>query len=244
MKTTLLSKILKCMTITFLSLATSGCLILMLTGPTQFDKPETTPKKVKKPISCPKARAYTMRGFLDVFSTGMNTLSTKISRELPIQATTLSYLEEKKLSTFLIKEYDSGVCRTPIILIGHSYGADEQITVARRLNEAHVPVDLLITLDNTKTQKIPQNVRTFYNINSGKSIMSGVIPWGCPLIAESKHTKMMRVDLVVDKHFKRVNHFNIDKLPEVQSYIIEVIKDTLYKHHSYGIKSNSTDTSS
>jgi hypothetical protein len=168
-----------------------------------------------------------MRGFLDVFSTGMNSLAKKIQTQLDIQGTALSYLEEKKLAHYLIQNYQSGRFKGPIILIGHSYGADEQITVAKLLNDAHVPVDLLISLDNTKKQRIPPNVRVFYNINSGRSVMSWMVPWGTPLIATSGKTKMVEINLVKDKHFTRVNHFNIDKLPEVQAYVIGVIKENI-----------------
>lgn len=201
----------------------SGCILLMLTGPSQLAPKQTQPLKLKQY----QVQAYTMRGFLDVFSTGMNSLAKKIQTQLKIQATALSYLEEKKLATFLIQNYQSGRFRGPIILIGHSYGADEQITVARLLNDAHVPVDLLISLDNTKKQTIPPNVRVFYNINSGRSVMSWLVPWGTPLIASSGKTKMVEINLVKDKHLTRVNHFNIDKLPEVQAYVIEVIQENL-----------------
>lgn len=195
----------------------------MLTGPSQLDSAQTATLSLK-PF---KVQAYTMRGFLDVFSTGMNSLAKRIQTQLNIQATALSYLEEKKLARFLINNYQSGRFKGPIILIGHSYGADDQITVAKRLNDAHVPVDLLISLDNTKKQTIPPNVRVFYNINSGRSVMSWLVPWGTPLIATSGKTKMVDINLVKDKNFKRVNHFNIDKLPEVQAYIIEVIKENV-----------------
>lgn len=213
----------KIIIITFLPCFLSGCILLMLTGPSQLEPKSTTSLTLKHF----KAQAYTMRGFLDVFSTGMNSLAKKIQSQLNIQATALSYLEEKKLANFLIHNYQSGQFKGPIILIGHSYGADEQINVAKLLNDAHVPVDLLISLDNTKRQTIPPNVRVFYNINSGHSVMSWLVPWGTPLIATSGETKMVDINLVKDKHFSRVNHFNIDKLPEVQAYVIEVIKENI-----------------
>lgn len=222
-----MNKIGKLLTITVLSSLLSSCILLMLGGPSQLEPSKTT--SLTRHQS--KAQVYTMRGFLDVFSTGMNSLAKKIHTQLHIQATALSYLEEKKLAQFLIHEYQTNHYRGPIVLIGHSYGADEQITVASILNDAHVPVDLLITLDNTKKQTIPPNVRVFYNINSGHSVMSWLVPWGTPLIAGSKHTKMINVNLVKDKQFNRVNHFNIDKLPEVQAYIIDVIQKNVLKHH-------------
>lgn len=219
----LIRKAIKIVTISLLPCFLSGCILLILTGPSQL---EPTPKHTSA-TKHDTARAYTMRGFLDVFSTGMNSLAKHIQTQLNIPAKSLSYLEEKKLAQLLIHNYQTGQFIGPIILIGHSYGADEQINVARLLNAAHVPVDLLISLDNTKQQTIPPNVRTFYNINSGHSVMSWLVPWGTPLKATSKKTKMVDINLVKDKHFLRVNHFNIDKLPEVQAYIIEIIKENI-----------------
>lgn len=214
-----------------LSVFLSSCLMLMVTGPTQFENTPPHPlKKAEERLNTLIPRSYTMRGFLDIFSTGMNSLANKIHEQLGMQATSLSHLEARKLSQFLIKEYQSGRFKGPIILIGHSYGADDQITVAKQLNEAHVPVDLIITLDNTKTQTIPQNVRKLYNINSGKSIFSGIIPWGIPMQAQSKQTKVVNIDLIKDKGIRGVNHLNIDKLPAVQQYIIEVIKSEVVLH--------------
>lgn len=213
----------------------SGCLILMLSGPTELDDDKKSKKEgvvptlvssPPKPFVCKapvKAKVYTMRGYLDVFSTGMYTLAQKIHEKLGMKTQSISYLEEKKLSKYLINDYQSSQCKAPIILIGHSYGADEQVTVAKRLNEAHVPVEVLITLDNTKPQNIPPNVRRVYNINSGHSIASPIIPWGSSLTPESKQTKVINVDLMKDKGFKDVNHFNIDKLPEVQEYIVNLL---------------------
>lgn len=212
----------------FIAIASSllpGCILLMLNGPSKLDAPHTTTSTQHHF----KARVYAMRGFLDVFSTGMNTLASKVRQALPVEATALSYLEEKKLAQFLIHDYQSKHIKSPIVLIGHSYGADDQIIVAQQLNQAHVPVALLITLDNTKQQTIPPNVRVFYNINSGRSVLSWLVPWGTPLIAEGKHTRMFEVNLVKDKHFNHVNHFNIDKLPEVQAYIIDIIKKHIEK---------------
>lgn len=210
-----------------LSISGSGCLLTLLSGgSSQFEA--STPKypKTNKAAYCPRARIYTVRGFLDVFSTGMIDLAGKIDRELGIPAQSISHMEEKQLSAFLIKRYESDTyrCRTPIVLIGHSYGADDEITLARRLNKAHIPVALIINLDHTKEQTIPSNVKSFYNLSSGGAAAHAIVPWGCPMKAESPRTKMVQVDLLKNKHIARVNHFNIDKLPEVQAYIIQILK--------------------
>ena len=217
----------KALFITMLFSGLSGCFFM------PFSESISNENKASKQHAknCPRARIYAMRGFLDVFSTGLHDLTEKIEKKLIIHAKPLSYLEENRLSAFLIKKYHSEPCKTPIVLIGHSYGADEQITVAKKLNDAHVPVALLITLDHTRAQSIPSNVQIYYNINSGKSIVSGIIPWGCSMSSPKNCTRMYEVDLVKNKGFRRVNHFNIDKLPEIHNYIIEIIESEIIQNH-------------
>ena len=99
MVTKFVIKAIKVITIIFMPCFMSGCILLMLTGPTQLDPAQTKPLALKQF----KAQVYTMRGFLDVFSTGMNSLAKTIQTQLNIQATALSYLEEKKLAHFLIQ---------------------------------------------------------------------------------------------------------------------------------------------
>ena len=50
------------------------------------------------------------------------------------------------------------------MLIGHSYGADDVVRVARELDKSNVPVDLLVTLDPVTPPPVPKNVRHALNI--------------------------------------------------------------------------------
>lgn len=183
-----------------------------------------------------QARFYAMRGFMGIFSLGMDSISNKVHQELGIETTTLPYRQEEKLSHQLIDQYQSGRFRGPIILAGHSFGADAVIRVAKRLNKKHVPVDLILSLDLTKIQTIPPNVKNFYNISSRKSIFDHVLPYGAPLIAEGKHTKVVSVDLVQDKGIKRADHMNMHKLPAVQAYLIEVIREVIMQPSSSAVR--------
>src|SRR5262249_20592071 len=105
MITTIKSIFIKLLVIMMLSSLLSGCLLMMVTGPAKFDNQKPNYQKQKpnyqkqqhqkvhkgQKEKHPAIRTYTMRGFLDVFSTGMNTLATKIHQQLGMQATTLSY---------------------------------------------------------------------------------------------------------------------------------------------------------
>lgn len=200
------------------------CLSLVNCYTTRVSPPNTLRSK-----DWSQARFYAMRGFMGIFSLGMDSISKKVHQELGIETTTLPYGQEEKLSNYLIQEYQSGRFRGPIILAGHSFGADGIIVVARRLNEKHIPVDLVLALDLTKIQTVPPNVKNFYNISSRKSIFDHVLPYGAPLVAEGKHTNVVCVDLVQDKGIKRADHMNMHKLPAVQAYLIDIIKAVIKK---------------
>jgi hypothetical protein len=201
----------------------SGCVFMLLFGPTKFQEP---PVSRQTPHKSNNYTAYAMRGLLDVFSTGMDSLAKRLETVLMIQATSLASTETIPLSKHIIHNYQMGY-RNEIVLIGHSYGADDQIILAKLLQPYGISVALLITLDTTKKQTIPANVKNYYNLSSGKSIFNILVPWGVFADAESKQTKMHNIDLLHDKGFVRVNHFNIDKLPEVQDYVIAIIKANL-----------------
>lgn len=180
--------------------------------------------------SCPSAQIYTIRGLLGVFSLGMIHLADRIEKETGIPTQSLSFVDAKPLSKYLIKRYqsESNPCKAPIVLIGHSLGADADIVVAKELNKAHVPVALIIDLDHTHSQTVPSNVATIYNISSGEYKH---MPWGCRLIAQSSKTKMIRVNLVKDQNITHVHHFNISWLPQVHDYVIQIIKTKIIDIH-------------
>lgn len=171
------------------------------------------------------ARVYTMRGLFGV-SVGMDMLAQKVRSQLGVYATPLYYYESERLSKVLIDDYKTKGFRGPIVLIGHSFGADEQIKVAKRLNKENIPVDVLITLDHTKRQTIPANVRHYYNLSSG-SFITMLIPWGVPLQAQNTRTHMTYINLATEKRLYWVHHFNIDRLKEVHEYIMDVIKHAI-----------------
>ncbi len=117
----------------------------------------------------------------------------------------------------------------PIVLIGHSYGADDVIRIARRLDDAKVPVDLLITLDPVTPPAIPNNVRRAVNLYQSNGAMDK-LPWlrGVAVKTEPgfkgqlvcSNIRTDRRDLLTPK----VDHFNIEKQEPIHN---EVIKQVL-----------------
>lgn len=221
--------ILKISLIMIMCLSLVGCYVTTINPSSKFKSFGTRNINARQSAQANEPRFYAMRGFMGIFSLGMDSISNKVHQELGLETTTLPYGQEEKFSEYLIKEYRTGRFRGPIILAGHSFGADAVLRVARRLNQAHIPVDLVLALDLTKIQTVPPNVRNFYNISSRKSIFDHVLPYGAPLAGEGQHTNIVMVDLVKDKGIKRADHMNMHKLPAVQAYLIDVIKTVMMR---------------
>jgi hypothetical protein len=65
-----------------------------------------------------------------------------------------------------------------IVIYGHSWGASEAVTLARRLNELHIPVLLTIQVDsveksNEDDRDIPPNVRQAINFYQTRGLIHG-----------------------------------------------------------------------
>jgi hypothetical protein len=76
-------------------------------------------------IAQPRAHVYLLRGLLNIFSLGMDTLAEKIQRR-GIYATVHNHTEWEALADQAAAAYRAGK-EGPIIIVGHSLGADAVI---------------------------------------------------------------------------------------------------------------------
>jgi thioesterase domain-containing protein len=93
--------------------------------------------------------------------------------------------QARELGDALLRHYRGRGDADPLVLVGFSFGADEAIRIARRLEEARVPVALLVTLDPVTPPPVPGNVlcgRNFYQSNG----VWDALPWlrGVPVKPE------------------------------------------------------------
>lgn len=165
-----------------------------------------------------KGEVYTMRGFGGIFSTGMNRLEDTFAQQYHIRTASTIWYKAGSLSDFIIKHYQTKELQGPLVLIGHSLGANEQIRVAKYLNQAHIRVDLLITIDAVAPYKVPPNVKEVLNIYK-----PGFVPMlsGLKVTAidpQRTHVENLNVNTIKALH---VNHFTIDKKPEIQKIMLD-----------------------
>ena len=217
------------MNASFKTLAAAALLGLISTGCADISNGKTSAIQPVATATNPRVgNAYLFRGFIGVFSTGMNTLGDEL-KDGGVQATVFQADQWTSVADTIADRYKNNPTAEPIVLVGHSYGADNIVRVAQRLKDKNVKIDLLITLDPVTPPKVPANVKQVVNLYQSNGVFDAM-PWlrGIPLEAEKPNTVALanenirtdRKDLLEDG----LNHFNIEKQAKVHAEVIKQIQ--------------------
>lgn len=103
-----------------------------------------------------------LRGLFNIFSYGMDELARKLEAQNRV-VTVSGHGSWRELADTLAARHRPGGSRIPLVLIGHSLGANDIISMAARLGQMGVAVDLLIPIDATAPPPVPGNVRRVVN---------------------------------------------------------------------------------
>ena len=158
-------------------------------------------------------RVFMMRGFLDV-STGLDDLAVKLKRQaIPADVTT--YIAESDVASAALRYYKLKPGRK-IVLVGHSLGANAAVNVARELQNANVPVALLVAFSPADSKAVPGNVARaidYYQSNS--------TAFNTPYSRGVGFSGTLRnIDLAKDAN---IHHLNIEKSPRLHAETIRQI---------------------
>src|SRR5262252_3401529 len=159
-----------------------------------------------------ETRVYLLRGWFGVFSTGLDSLAAGL-RSKGIKAETVGHLAWKTSVSNIIKWHASGNSG-PLVLVGHSQGANNVIDMARLLQRENISVDLLVTLAPAGQDPIPVNVVRAINYYNSPG-------WGAPVTADAGYRgKLTNINLGGDFG---ITHMAIDKNPKIQAEIERAI---------------------
>src|SRR5229473_8315454 len=159
-----------------------------------------------------ETRVYLLRGWFGVFSTGLDSLAAEL-RSKGIKTETVGHLAWKTTVANIIKDHTSGKSG-PLILVGHSQGANNVIEMARLLERGKIPVDLLVTLAPLLQDPVPGNVVRAINYYHSPG-------WGAPVLADAGfHGKLSNINLGGDLG---ISHIAMDKSPKIQAEIERAI---------------------
>ena len=178
----------------------------------------------------PQGNVLVIRGVFSVFSLGLDDLASQLKRQgLDVQVTSpsLSYAAAE----IICQRRASGQARGPIMLIGHSLGADLLPSLARQFGSQGLWVDLMIMIDSTNPSTVPANVKRCVNLyQSNFSPTWFRICRGAPIKAESLQTQLVNVDIRRLPHqgqADKIDHFNIDESPWIHQMVFREIHHTV-----------------
>jgi hypothetical protein len=169
---------------------------------------------------------YLIRGLIGVFSTGMDGLSDQI-RQQGVRSHVFQDNQHSHLADAIVRQYKGVKNPEPLILVGHSYGADDVTRIAHVLAQHGIKVDLAVTVDATTPKTLPPNVALCYNYYQTQALDAIPMFRGIPLKHEKPGSGTLhninlrkdRTDLLEDG----TNHVNIDKNALLQAAIVKHI---------------------
>ncbi|MGA7429467.1 MAG: thioesterase domain-containing protein [Xanthobacteraceae bacterium] len=157
-----------------------------------------------------RAHVYLFRGLADIFSTGMDTLADEINKR-GVYATSHSHTEWKSLADQAAVDYKAGK-EGPIVLIGHSLGADAVMEMADYLGDKGVPVALVMPFDGTQSFPASANISRVVNFTQRDYAYMRKGP--------GFRGTLVNVDLSSDPN---IGHLNIDKSARLHARAITEI---------------------
>lgn len=159
------------------------------------------------------AKVYLLRGFLNVFSLGLDELSAKIEKR-GIRSEVYNHTSWSRLAGEIAAEYKSGQTR-PIVLIGHSAGGTAVVSLVEALGQAGVPVALAVTLDISSMPINGGRVGTFLNLYASTGALSA---------GRGFHGRLVNKDLGKEP---LVGHFTIDKVDAVHELVLRYVSSAV-----------------
>ena len=166
---------------------------------------------------------YLLRGFIGIFSTGIDHLGEEINAA-GVRANVYQDDQWHDLAEQIAKVYAGKTEHEPLILVGHSYGADDVVRIARVLEQYHITVDLLVTIDPVTPPPVPDNVVRTVDLYRPNGIFDA-FPFfrGVPLQADSGARAPDNVNIRTDpRHLMDpdTDHFNIEKKEKIHRVVI------------------------
>jgi hypothetical protein len=153
---------------------------------------------------------------LNVFSLGMDSLTEEL-KQRGVDATVHGYGDWQTLADQAAANYKAGK-EAPIILIGHSYGADAVMVMAAYLGRKGVPVAMVVPFDGSKSFAASDNVGRVLNLTQRDyAYMRG---------GPGFHGKLDNVDVSSDSS---INHINIDKSPRLHARVVAEVLAVIRK---------------
>jgi len=213
-----------------------GCFSSMKRGDVAAIQPQSDSPRV--------GNVYLIRGLIGLFSAGIDKLTTQINDD-GIRAHVYQETQDPQIADAIIAKYEKQSQHEPLCLIGHSVGAEDVITIARKLQAHHIDVDLMVCLDATNPTAVPTNVKRCVNYYQSSLMDYLPVLRGLPLKTEPQFAGSME-NLNVRGERRDLlewdtNHVNIDKNEKIHTDIIRRLNDICVQRPAW-VKAHTSTT--
>jgi Lipase (class 3) len=152
---------------------------------------------------------YLMRGLMDIFSRGIDEMAAKMRRK-GLFAVNTSYTEWENIAEDIVRRSKQKQVSYPIIIIGHSLGANDASKLASYLGDRNVKVSLVVAFDPTEPGYVGKNVGTVINYH---------LPHDNNKIYKRRGFRGQLTNVNVSRD-PDITHMNVEKNQELQAKVI------------------------
>ena len=180
--------------------------------PAQAPAPRLSEAERAKQRATRTGEIYLMRGLMDVFSRGIDVMAAQMRRE-GLYAVNTSYTEWEAIGHDIVRREKQGKVSHPIVIVGHSLGANDATKLARFLGDRGIKVGYVVTFDPTEPGYVGKNIGrvvNFYLPNENNKVYQ----------RSGFRGTLRNVDL---SDREDITHTTIEKDPRLQAAVISRI---------------------
>ena len=180
-------------------------------APAAEAKPAAKSKRVAQGVN---GHVYLLRGLLNIFSLGMDDLAAKIQAK-GIGATVYNHSEWQTIADDIAVKYKAGK-HGPVVLVGHSLGADAVMFMSEYLGKKGVPVALVVPFDGTGSFAASSNVQRVMNVTQRD--------YAYMRKGSGFRGELSNIDV---SNQAGIDHINIDKSAKLHAMVLARIQSVL-----------------
>lgn len=187
--------------------ALSVSTVIAAPAPARLDTPSSIVEAQARNLNT-NAQIVLMRGLANVFSRGMDEMSERLTG-MGFSPRLINHRGWQNAADAIVQNFRGGN-RAPIIIIGHSLGANAAFRLAQRLQSQNIPVAYMAVFDPTEARTVPTNVEVFANFYLTRT--------GRPArFSPSRHQSKVNINLSTSPG---ITHTNIDQSRRLQDIVI------------------------
>lgn len=182
-----------------------------VTAPPSAAPPAAIQPATGRPVAEGHGQVFLLRGLVNVFSLGMDTLARKIrAKDIPVRVT--NFMNWRGYAAVLVDLYRSDKTLAPVVIMGHSLGADAALDMGNYLAGNGVPVRLVVAFDgvhggHTVSPGVAEVINYYKADGVGQTVAA----------APGFKGKLTNIDL---SDRTEIDHLNIEKSPALHAEVV------------------------